>query len=131
MVRLKKVFKYILKLIFCYFLSKLFYFNKTDSSILQSAYSVDNCLNNLNNSQMDGLGGSTKSLLSITRRSTLSGRTNNVPAGRISHWAESFDSLMNDPLGVKHFKVCLHALNSIELFLQLLFYNRLVLFYFE
>jgi len=78
--------------------------SKTDSSILQSAYSVDNCLNNLNNSQMDGLGDSTKSLLSITRRSTLSGRTNNVPAGRISHWAESFDSLMNDPLGVKHFK---------------------------
>lgn len=68
---------------------------------------------------MDGLGDSTKSLLSITRRSTLSGRTNNVPAGRISHWAESFDSLMNDPLGVKHFKVCLHDLSSIKLFLQI------------
>jgi len=43
-----------------------------------------------------------------------------LAAGRISHWAVSFDRLLDDPLGVRYFKVGLSLSRCTPLFNRLL-----------
>ena len=85
---------------------------------MKIASSVDNLascgMSNMSSSNTSinrctGVGGTSSSsaTMMMSRRSTLSGRGKyeEVPAGRISHWAVSFDNLLSDPLGITHFKV--------------------------
>ncbi|XP_076805564.1 regulator of G-protein signaling 12-like [Clavelina lepadiformis] len=79
-----------------------------DDDVLGNASSVESLSSNASlPSCINGLVAGTFDY-NTSHRSSLRGTTatdvNDVAAGRISHWAVSFERLLDDPLGVKYFK---------------------------